>query len=54
MKIEHAEMRLLCPVVGYTLLDQKQSTDICPEQEIFNLTEKIKNERKTGMNIFQE
>jgi hypothetical protein len=30
-KIESAEMRFLRPVAGYTLLDQKRSTDIRSE-----------------------
>jgi hypothetical protein len=35
---ETAEMRFLRPVAGYTLLDQKRSTDKRSELEIFSLT----------------
>jgi hypothetical protein len=34
-------MKFLRSVAGYTLLDQKRSTDIRSELKIFNLTERI-------------
>jgi hypothetical protein len=42
-KIELAEMKFLR---GYTLLDQKRSTDIRSELKIFNLTERIEKKKK--------
>jgi hypothetical protein len=45
-KIESAEMEFLCPVAGYTLLDQKRSTDICSELKIFNLTDRIEKQKE--------
>jgi hypothetical protein len=38
-KTESAEMRFLRPIAGYTLLDQKRSTDKSSELKIFNLSE---------------
>jgi hypothetical protein len=40
-RTEHSEMGFLRPVAGYTLLDQKRGTDICPELKTFNLTERM-------------
>jgi hypothetical protein len=40
-KIESAEMKFLRSVAGYTLLDQKRSTDIRSELKISNLIERI-------------
>jgi hypothetical protein len=40
-KIESAEIKFLRSVAGYTLLDQKRSTDIRSELKIFNLTKRI-------------
>jgi hypothetical protein len=37
-KIESAEMKFLRSVAGYTLLDQKRSTDIRSELKILNFT----------------
>jgi hypothetical protein len=37
-KIESAEMKFLHSVAGYTLLDQKRSTDIRSELKILNVT----------------
>jgi hypothetical protein len=45
-KIESAEMKFLRSVAGYTLLDQKRSTDICSELKIFNLTERIEKQKE--------
>jgi hypothetical protein len=42
-KIESAEIKFLA---GYTLLDQKRSTDICSELKIFNLTERIEKQKE--------
>jgi hypothetical protein len=39
-------MRFLHPVAGYTLLDQKQSTDIGSELKIFNLTERMERHKE--------
>jgi hypothetical protein len=39
-KIESAEMKFLRSVAGYTLLDQKRSTDVRKELKIFNLSER--------------
>jgi hypothetical protein len=36
----------MCSVAGYTLLDQKRKTDIRSELEIFNLTERIENQKE--------
>jgi hypothetical protein len=36
-KIESAEMKFLRAAAGYTLIDQKRSTDIRLELKIFNL-----------------
>jgi hypothetical protein len=41
-----AEMKFLYSVAGYTLLDQKRSTDIHSELKIFNLTERIEKQRE--------
>jgi hypothetical protein len=38
-------MRFLHPAAGYTLLDQKRSTGIGSEQEIFILTEIIESKK---------
>jgi hypothetical protein len=40
-KTESTEMKFLRSVAGYTLLDQKRSTDIRSELKICNLTERI-------------
>jgi hypothetical protein len=45
-KIESAEMQFLCSVAGYTLLDQKRSTDIRSELKIFKLTERIEKKKR--------
>jgi hypothetical protein len=45
-KIESAEMKFLRLVAGYTLLDQKRSTDIRLELKIFNLTERIEKQKE--------
>jgi hypothetical protein len=45
-KIESAEMKLLRSVAGYTVLDQKRSTDIRSELKIFNLTERIEKQKQ--------
>jgi hypothetical protein len=45
-KIESAEMKFLRSVAGYTLLDQKRSTDIRSELKIFNLTERIQKQKE--------
>jgi hypothetical protein len=45
-KIESAEMKFIRSVAGYTLLDQKQSTDIRSELKIFNLTERIEKQKR--------
>jgi hypothetical protein len=45
-KIESAEMKFLRSVAGYTLLDQKRSTDIRSELKIFNLTERIEKQKR--------
>jgi hypothetical protein len=39
-------MKVLRSVAGYTLLDQKRSTDIRSELKIFNLTERIENKKE--------
>jgi hypothetical protein len=39
-------MKFLRSAAGYTLLDQKRSTDICSELKIFNLTERIKKQKE--------
>jgi hypothetical protein len=41
-KTQSAEMRFLCSVAGYTLLDQKQNIDIHSELKKCNLTRKRK------------
>ena len=40
-KIEAAEMRFLRPMVGYTLLDQKSSSDIREQLGIININDKL-------------
>jgi hypothetical protein len=45
-KIESAEIKFLRSVAGYTLLDQKRSTDIFSELKIFNLTERIRKAKR--------
>jgi hypothetical protein len=45
-KIESAEMKFLRSVAGYTLLDHKRSTDIRSELKIFNLTERVENQKE--------
>jgi hypothetical protein len=45
-KIESAEMRFLHPVAGYTLLDQKRSTDMRSELKILNLTGRIERQKE--------
>jgi hypothetical protein len=45
-KIESAEMKFLRSVAGYTLLDQKRSTDIRSELKIFNLTERTEKKKE--------
>jgi hypothetical protein len=45
-KIESAEMKFLRSVAGYTLLDQKRSTDIRSELKIFNLIERIEKQKE--------
>jgi hypothetical protein len=45
-KVESVEMTFLRSVAGYTLLDQKRSTDIRSELKIFNLTERIENQKE--------
>ena len=40
--IEAAEMRLLRPRAGYTLLDKKRSSDIREQLGIFNINDKHK------------
>jgi hypothetical protein len=45
-KIESAEMKFLRSVAGYTLLNQKRSTDIRSELKIFNLTERTEKQKK--------
>jgi hypothetical protein len=45
-KIESAKIKFLRSVAGYTLLDQKRSTDIRSELKILDLTERIENKKK--------
>jgi hypothetical protein len=45
-KIESAEMKFLRSVTGYTVLDQKRSTDTRSELKIFNLTERIEKQKE--------
>jgi hypothetical protein len=45
-KTESAEMQFLRSVAGYTLLDQKRSTDIRSELNIFNLIERIEKQKE--------
>jgi hypothetical protein len=45
-KIESDEMKFLRSVAGYTPLDQKRSTDIRSELNIFSLTERIDNQKE--------
>jgi hypothetical protein len=45
-KIESAEMKFLSSVAGYTLLDQKRSTDVRSELKTFNLAEKIEKQKE--------
>jgi hypothetical protein len=51
-KIESAEMKSLCSVAGYTLLDQKRSTDISSELKILNFINRIENQKEIVMNTF--
>jgi hypothetical protein len=46
-EIESAEMRFLHPVTGYTPLHLKQSTDMCSELKIFNLTERTERQKES-------
>jgi hypothetical protein len=39
-------MKFPCSVAGYTLLDQKRSTDIRSDLKIFSLTERIEEQRE--------
>jgi hypothetical protein len=39
-------MKFLRSVAGYTLLDQNRSTDIRSELNIFNLTERIEQQKE--------
>jgi hypothetical protein len=39
-------MKFLRSVAGYTLLDQKRSTDIRSELKIFNLTKRIEKQKE--------
>jgi hypothetical protein len=39
-------MKFLCSVAGYTLLDQKRSTDMCSELKILNFTERIEKQKE--------
>jgi hypothetical protein len=41
-KIEPSEMKFLCSIAGYTLLDQKRSSEL----KIFSLTEKIEKRKE--------
>jgi hypothetical protein len=45
MIAESAEMRFLCPVTGYTLLDQKQNTHMF-RLKMFNVTERRERQNK--------
>jgi hypothetical protein len=45
-KIDSAEMKFLRSVAGYTVLDQKRSTDISSELKIFNLTGRIEKQKE--------
>jgi hypothetical protein len=45
-KIQSVEMKFLRSVAGCTLLDQKRSTNIRSELKIFNLTERIENQKE--------
>jgi hypothetical protein len=45
-KIESAEMEFLRSVAGYTLLDHRRSADTRSELKIFNLTERIENQKE--------
>jgi hypothetical protein len=45
-KTESAEMKFLRSVAGYTILDQKRSTDIRSEIKIFDLTESIEKQKE--------
>ena len=40
-KIEAAEMRFLRPMVGYTLWDNKKSSDLREQLGIFNFNDKL-------------
>jgi hypothetical protein len=44
-KIESAKMGFLHPVAGHTFLDQKRSSDIRLELQIFNLTERTERQK---------
>jgi hypothetical protein len=41
-------MKFLCSVAGYTLIDQKRSTDIRSELKIFNLTERMEKQKENN------
>jgi hypothetical protein len=45
-KIESAEIKFLRSVARYNLLDQKHSTDIRSELNIFNLTNRIEKQKE--------
>jgi hypothetical protein len=42
--IKSLQMRFICPVAEYTLLDQKRTTGISSELKIFNSTERIERQ----------
>jgi hypothetical protein len=54
MKIESAEMRFLHSVAGYTLLNQKQNTNIRSVLKTCNITERTEKKKKTAMKIFYD
>jgi hypothetical protein len=41
-------MKLLCPIAGDTLTDQKRSIDVCSEFKTFNLTDRIEKQRENA------
>jgi hypothetical protein len=45
-KTESAEMKFLRLAAGYTVLDQKRSTDIRSELKILNLTQGIEKQKQ--------
>jgi hypothetical protein len=45
-KTESSEMKFLRTVAGYTLLDEKRSTDIRSELKLFNSTERIEKQKE--------